>query len=84
MQVYGSDGTTVGLLDIFGFEDLGDNSLEQLCINTANEQMNYYFHQVSFFLMLAFLGYSPRSVYTVQKKGFIFFNKDTGRVPRHK
>ncbi len=38
----------VGLLDVFGFEDLkgASNSLEQLCVNTANEQMNYYFQQV--------------------------------------
>ena len=38
----------IGILDIFGFENLTKNSLEQLCINTANEQMNYYFHQFIF------------------------------------
>ena len=37
-------------MDIFGFENCSPvgNSLEQLCINTANEQMNYYFHQFLF------------------------------------
>lgn len=47
LQVYG-ESSSIGILDIFGFENFENNSLEQLCINTANEQMNYYFHQFIF------------------------------------
>ncbi|XP_037611727.1 unconventional myosin-XV [Sebastes umbrosus] len=34
--------STVGIVDIYGFEDLGVNSFEQLCINFANEQLQHY------------------------------------------
>ena len=47
VKVYGGT-TTVGILDIFGFEKLPKNSFEQLCINTASEQMHYYFNQFVF------------------------------------
>ncbi|XP_067403880.1 myosin XVB [Emydura macquarii macquarii] len=37
--------STVGIVDIYGFEDLGLNSLEQLCINFANEHLQHFFSQ---------------------------------------
>ncbi|KAJ6660325.1 hypothetical protein lerEdw1_017748 [Lerista edwardsae] len=37
--------STIGIVDAYGFEDLGVNSLEQLCINFANEHLQHYFSQ---------------------------------------
>ncbi|CAM4802321.1 unnamed protein product [Rotaria magnacalcarata] len=39
---------SISLLDLFGFETFESNSYEQLCINIANEQLQYFFRQHTF------------------------------------
>ncbi|XP_077183884.1 myosin XVB isoform X2 [Paroedura picta] len=38
--------STIGVVDIHGFEDLGMNSLEQLCVNFANEHLHNFISQI--------------------------------------
>jgi len=40
-----SVGPSLRLLDVFGFDKFEINGLEQLCINTANEQLAYFYNQ---------------------------------------
>jgi len=59
----------VGLLDIFGFELMPKNSIEQLCINFANEKLQQLFN---------------RHVFDDEEKAYSSEGLDASVVPPHK
>ncbi|XP_031835481.2 unconventional myosin-XIX isoform X1 [Nomia melanderi] len=55
----------LGILDIFGFESVNKNGIEQLCVNYANERMQQYFMET----------YLESSRKYLQEEGFIESNE---------
>lgn len=57
------DATRISLLDIFGFENLNENSFEQLCINFASESLQLHFNKHIFKLGKLKLNWKVKNSY---------------------
>eukprot|EP00941_MAST-03F_sp_MAST-3F-sp1_P003995 g3995.t1 len=69
LEPQGEKEAFVGLLDIFGFELMPKNSIEQLCINFANEKLQQLFNS---------------HVFDEEKKVYVREGLDSSVIPPHK
>lgn len=71
--MHSGDGNMISLNDMFGFECLPRNNIDQLMINSLNEQLQYLYNQRMFAWELLELEEEqiPHSVYKYHNNKFI-------------
>ena len=70
--VYCFQYLSIGILDMFGFENLQKNTFEQLCINYSNEKLQYYINQHIF-------QFKQVGVFLLYSRAVVFFFFDTSK-----
>ena len=81
-KIESTDNTnTIGLLDIFGFENFENNSLEQLCINYTNEILQQYLNKKTVIDKIAF--YSSEGIQLEKNDIDNMYNNNTIELLRN-